>query len=132
MFNRPLVRAGGQIREGRVGDGTMSHLRVTTNSGAGAQNITIPQILGGVALFTGAAGAVAYTFPTAAAILAACPDMDIGDTISFFLCNTAAQTATFNGAAAGVTFAGFTTVNAATRQCIIEKTSGTTVTVTTI
>jgi hypothetical protein len=131
MFVRPLVRAAGQVREARTGDGQINANRIITNASAGAQNITIAQILAGVALFTGAGGAVAYTVPTAADIIAAMPDMDIGDTYEFALCNTAAQTATIT-AATGVTLAGFTTVNAATRRCIIEKTSSTTVTITSI
>jgi hypothetical protein len=56
--------------------------------------------------------------------------MDIGDSLTFTVTNTAAQVATLNTAAAGVTYAGFTTANAATRTGIITKTSGTTVTCT--
>jgi len=130
-FVRPKVMQGNQEREARTGDGLLAHLRITTNSSAGAQTIPVAAMLGGVALFTGAAGAVNYTTDTAANILAAMPAMDIGDTYSFLLTNTAAQVATIV-AGTGVTLAGFTTLNAATRRCIIEKTSATTVTITSV
>ena len=130
-FKRACVYDGRLEREARTGDGWLANVRVTTNASAGNQSITIPQILGGVALFTGAAGAVNLTTPTAADIIAAMPDMDIGDTYVFKLTETAAQTATIV-AGTGVTLAGFTTLNAATRTCIIEKTAATTVTITTI
>jgi hypothetical protein len=121
----------GEYRPSQVGDGLMMHPKITTNAAAGNQAITTAAILGGVALFTGAAGAVDYTVPTAAAILAVMPEMDIGDTYAFALTNTAAQAATIV-TNTGVTLAGFTTLNAATRTCIIERTAAATVTITTI
>lgn len=130
-FKRACLYDNRIEREARVGDGMMEFLRPVTVATAGALTITVPAVLGGAAIFTGAAGAVAYTTPTAADLLAAMPDMDIGDTYSFTLTNTAAQTATIT-AGVGVTLAGFTTVNAATRKCIMEKTSATTVTITSI
>lgn len=130
-FVRPQVRDAGEYRESRVGDGLLMHPKIVTNAAAGNQSITVAQVLGGVALFTGAGGAVAYTVPTAALLLAAMPDMDIGDTYAFKLTNTAAQTATIT-TADGVTLAGFTTVNAATRTCIITRTGAATVSITSI
>ena len=127
MFNRPCVYDGGLERESRVGDGYLDKPLVTTNSSAGNQTITVAMIMGGAAVFTGAAGAVQYTVDTAANILAAMPSMDIGDTYCFTVTNTAAQTATLNTAVTGVTYAGFTTANAQTRTGIIEKTSSTTI-----
>ena len=130
MFCRAQVQEKGMERAARVGDGWLANPRVVTNAAAGNQDITINAILGGVALFTGAAGAVTYQMPTAAAIIAAMPDMDIGDSYVFEVTNTAAQTATLNNAAVGVTFAGFSTVNAGTRTGIITRTGAATVSVT--
>jgi hypothetical protein len=130
-MKRVMVQDAGIVRPARAGDGALEHNEIITNASAGNQTITIPQVLAGVALFTGAAGAVAYTTPTAADIIAALPELDIGDTYTFRLCNTAAQTATIT-AGTGVTLAGFTTVNAATRTCIVRKTAATTVTITSI
>lgn len=132
MFCRARVVEKGMERAARVGDGWLANPRVVANAAAGNQDITINAILGGVALFTGAAAATAVTYqmPTAAAIIAAMPDMDIGDSYVFQIVNTTAQTATLNNAVAGVTFAGFTTVNAGTRTGIITRTGAVTVTVT--
>ncbi len=130
MFVRACVYQDSMERQARAGEGFLANPIITTNASAGNQNITVAAIMGGVALFTGAAGAVTYQMPTAADLLAAMPDMDIGDSYVFKVTNTAAQTATLNNAATGVTFAGFASANAATRIGIITKTAATTVTVT--
>lgn len=127
MFVRACVYADSMERQARAGEGWLANPIITTNASAGNQTISAAAVMGGVVVFTGAAGAVNYTIDTAANLLAAMPDMDIGDTYVFKICNTAAQTATLNTAVTGVTFAGFTTVNAATRIGIIEKTSSTTI-----
>lgn len=130
-LKRVIVRDDGVETPGRAGVGMCEHNLVSTNASAGAQTITAAMMMGGVALFTGAAGAVNYTTDTAVNILAALDDLDIGDTYTFRLCNTAAQTATIV-AGTGVTLAGFTTLNAATRTCIIEKLTSTAVKITSI
>ncbi len=130
MFVRNCVKQDGMERQARAGDGWMANPLITTNASAGNQSITLAMIAGGAGVFTGAAGAVQYTIPVAADIIAAFPDMDIGDSLTFTVTNTAAQAATLNTAATGVTYAGFTTANAQTRTGIITKTSSTTVTCT--
>ena len=127
---RAIVREKGLERIMRQGDGFAANPAIVTNAAAGNQDITLPMIAGGIGLFTGAAGAVDYSIPVAADIIAAFPEMDIGDSLVFKICNTAAQIATLNTARTGVTYAGFTTVNAATRTGVITKTSSTTVTCT--
>lgn len=129
-FTRACVYDQGLERLGRAGDYQLLNPVVTVNAAAGNQSITIPMIAGGVGVFTGAAGAVAYTIPVAADIIAAYPQMDIGDSFMFSITNTAAQVATLNTAAAGVTYAGFATVTAHTRTGTITKTSATAVTCT--
>lgn len=130
-FKRACVYDGGIEQEMRNGMGYLANARISTNASDGNQTITAAMMMGGVAMFTGAAGAVNYTTDTAANILAALGNMDIGDCFHFRLVNTAAQTATIV-AGIGVTLAGFTTVNAGSRECIVEKTSATTVTITSI
>lgn len=125
MFVRPLVAEKGTSRSARVGDGWGAMPKRVVNSGAGAQTISLEQILGGLAVFTGAAGAVTYTTDTAANILAAMPDMDVGDTFAFCLSNTAAQAATIAGGT-GVTASGNLVVNATSKFFVLEKTSATT------
>lgn len=125
MFHRACIHKGGIESEMRVGDGFAANPRYVLNSAAGAQTISLNQILGGIAAFSGAAGAVTYTTDTAANILAAMPDMDIGDTYVFMLSNTAAQTATIAGGT-DVTASGNLTVNATSKMFVLEKTAATT------
>ena len=131
MFTRACLYENGLERKARAGDGWLANPIITTNAASGNQNITIPMIAGGAGVFTGAAGGVTLTVPTAADIIAAFPHMDIGDSLVFTITNTAAQVATLT-TATGVTLAGFSTANAQTRTCILVKTSSTTVTITAI
>lgn len=126
MFVRPEVYEKGMMRQARIGDGFMANPRVVTVATAGNLTITTDQILGGVARFTGAAGAVTYTTPTAALLLAAMPDMDIGDTYVFMISNTAAQAATIAGGTDVTAVAGNLVVNATSKMFVLEKTSDTT------
>ena len=125
MFHRACIHKGGIESEMRVGDGFAANPRYVLNSAAGNQTISLNQILGGIAAFSGAAGAVTYTTDTAAHILAAMPDMDIGDTYVFMLSNTAAQVATIAGGT-DVTASGNLTVNATSKMFVLEKTAATT------
>jgi hypothetical protein len=129
-FTRACLYDQGLERLARAGDYQLLNPIITTNATAGNQSITLAMIAGGVGVFTGAAAGVQYTIPVAADIIAAYPQMDIGDSVMFTIVNTAAQIATLNTAAAGVTYAGFTTANAQTRQGIITKTSATAITCT--
>jgi len=124
-FVRACVYDKNQEREARTGDGMLMNLRPVVNAAAGAQTISLSQILGGAAVFTGAAGAVTYTTETAVAILAAMPNMDIGDTYSFLVSNTAAQAATVAGGT-DVTATGNLVVNGTSKTFVLEKTSATT------
>lgn len=131
-FSKALLRDGALWREAVAGDGAIgTFLEPVTVATAGNLTIGRTAMLGGCAIFTGAAGAVNYTTPTAAQILADNPKMMDGDSFCFYLVNTAAQTATIV-AGTGVTLAGFTTLNAATRLCIVKRTSSTAVTITSI
>lgn len=125
-FVRNIVRQTGGHREARSGDGLCAHLKPVVVATAGALTIGVDAILQGAPTFTGAAGAVAYTFPIATLLLAALPDMDIGDTYTFIVSNAAAQVATLT-TAAGITLTGNVTVNADSRICVLEKLSSTTV-----
>lgn len=121
-FNRPIVRKGGIEVEARVGEGFMANPQITTDATAGNRTIALSAILGGICQFTGAAGAVTYTTPTAAALAAAMPDMDVGDSYMFKISNTAAQTATIAGGT-NVTASGNLTVNAGARDFILVCTA---------
>ena len=93
-----------------------------------ALTLTIAQMAGGLVIFTGFTAGRAVTTPTAAQILAAAPDMDIGDSFSFFASVTPAFAATWT-AGVGVTLAGRATLPASTvlQVITVTKLSATTV-----
>jgi len=122
---RAMVRDGGVYREARVGDGTLNQLKITTDATAGNRTLTVTAVLGGIAQFTGAAGAVAYTLPLATDLIAALPNLDIGGTYSFWIQNTAAQAATVT-TNTGITLTGNVVINAAAKLVVLTKTAATT------
>lgn len=126
MFNRPCVYDKGMERKARIGDGFLAMPMITTNATAGSLTITAAAIMGGVARFTGAANAVTYTTDTAANLVAAMPDMDIGDTYVFSIVNTAAQTATIAGGTGVTAVAGNLTLNASSGLFALVKTGAAT------
>ena len=126
MFVRPCVYDKGMKRKARVGEGFMAMPLITTNAAAGAQTITAAAVLGGVARFTGAAGAVTYTMDTGANLAAALPDMDIGDSYVFTVVNTAAQPATIAGSTGVTAIAGNLVVNATSKMFALVKTAAAT------
>ena len=124
MFLRACVKPTAALeREAQVGDGWLAMPKITTDATAGNRTLTVEGMLGGVIVNTGAAGAVAYTYPTGALIAAAFPEMDIGDTYVFKVVNTAAQVATYTTAASGTTLAGLVTANANSRTVVMQKTA---------
>lgn len=126
MFVRPTVFQSGFQRPSRIGDGMMAAPLITSVATAGDLTLTVPAVLGGIAQFTGAAGAVAYTLPLAADLIAAMPDMDIGDSYLFAISNTAAQTATVT-TNTGITLSGnAATINASMKWILLVKTAATT------
>ena len=126
MFIRPCVYDKGMERKARAGEGFMANPVITTNASAGNQTVTAAAIMGGVARFTGAAGAVTYTMDTGANLAAAMPDMDIGDSYVFSIVNTAAQAATIAGSTGVTAIAGILTLNAASGLFALVKTAAAT------
>lgn len=124
-FNRVTLMDGGLERVSRPGDGTHMDLVAAVNATAGALTITTAQVLAGLAAFSGAAGAVAYTLPLAADLIAAMPFMDIGDTFTFIVANSAAQAATIT-TNTGWTVTGVVVANAGFRIVVVTKLTATT------
>ena len=125
----PLARVGAMWDEYKPGD-VMARPGAPSAAVATAGNltVTVEAMLSGVCTFTGAGGAVAYTYPTGALISAAFPDMRIGDTVVFTVINTAAQAATMTTAASGTTVTGNAVINATARQVFMTKTAANTFT----
>jgi hypothetical protein len=85
--------------------------------------VTVEKIHGGVIQYTGFTAGRTLTIDTAVAIIAAFPEMDIGDSIMFCVSITTALAGTWV-AAAGVTLAGRATVLANTFQLVILTRTG--------
>lgn len=130
LFKRPEITCYGQELTGRGGQGMgeISNIRVQSIATDANITLTVSDLAGGAVLFTGFTAGRNITTPTAAAILAAAPDMDIGDSFAFTLSVTPAFAGTYV-ANTGVALAGRTTLQASSSAyVIVTKTSATTVT----
>ncbi len=103
-FNRALVQTNeGDRRGARAGDGWLSNVALTQLTADANATLTPTQMLGGVITSNGKTANRTLTTDTAANIVAAVPNMDIGDCLMF-------QVASFDGFSA--TLAGGTGVTA--------------------
>jgi len=126
MFVRPLVYGvGGMPRPARPGDG-ISNPQLVALTADSNQVMGIPAIAAGIYKRT-ITSARTDTTATAAAILAAMPNMDVGDSF-LVLVNSIGNTLTLAGGT-DVTASGTLTVATATsRWFLFTKTSATTMT----
>ena len=111
----------------RAGDGLLANVAVAAVATDANAVLTVAQISGGFVQFTGFTAGRTLTTPTAALIIAAFPDMDIGDTYCFILSCTEAFAGTYF-AGVGVTLAGRATTPASSWSfVVVTKLSATTV-----
>ena len=128
MFNQSLIYKSGQQQKALQGDNPMCGLVPYTNAATGASTITAPMLAGGVYIVA-IGSAVTHTTDTAVNLLAANPDMSIGDTAAVIFSNPTAYVLTVAGGTA-VTASGTLTVAAgASRTFLLTKTSATTMTI---
>jgi hypothetical protein len=128
MFTRPQVEKSGMIRKMRAGDGFLANLVPGAMSADAASTITVAMMQGGFIRRTGNTSAHTDTTDTAANILAANPNMDIGDTFVVLVNNVVAYAITVAGGT-GVTMGTKTVIPASTFGFLIfTKTSSTTMT----
>jgi len=130
MFVRPMVFDASMIaRPARPGDGVNNPLIVTQATDSN-QTLTVAAMAGGVYQRAGMTAGRSDTTDTAANIIAAFPNMDIGDSMVLVISVSVAFTLTLL-AGAGVTLAGATTVIAnSMRLFLVTKTGAATVTIT--
>lgn len=122
IFNRAnLVSQGSLMQRARSGDGWLANVLVATLADA-AGTVTVAQMAGGALQGDFTAGR-ALTTPTAALILAAAPDMDIGDAFVIMVSMVAANAATWTGGV-GVTLLGRATSLASTSGFIVVTRTG--------
>lgn len=118
---------GGLPAPARQGDGFVEFLDTTVVATDSNITLTVADMSPGVIQYTGFTAGRNLTTPTAALILAAAPDMDIGDTFTFLVSITVAFAGTWV-AGTGVTLAGRATTPASSSTLIVvKKLSSTTV-----
>lgn len=130
LFKRPVITCNGQELNARggAGMGEISNISVRTISADANTTLTVADMSGGAVLFTGFTAGRTITTPTAAQIIAAAPDMDIGDSFALTLSVSVAFAGTY-AAGTGVTLAGRATLPASSSTyVVVTKTSSTTVT----
>lgn len=130
LFKRMLLENnlnGGLRQKSRQGDGCFDQINWTAIATDANLTLTVDQISGGGVQFTSFSAGRTVTTPTAALILAAAPDMDVGDSFSFYVSAVAAFAATW-AAGTGVTLAGRATTPASSWSIVtVKKLSSTTV-----
>lgn len=134
LFKRARITAAnaGVVFQSPAQSGFVDNAGVTAIATDANLTLTTAQMAAGIITFTGFTAGRNVTTPTAAAILAEAPDMDIGDSFHIKVATLVAFAATWV-AGAGVTLAGRATTPAnATTDVFVTKTSATTVTWTVI
>lgn len=129
-FVRPIVRRAGSLNSpARPGDGWMAMPRRTNTATDSNNTISAAAILGGIYSRSGTNTSRTDTTDTAANILAAMPDMNIGDTYMFMVANLTGTNPITIAGGDGVTASGNLSVVAlTTKWFLLEKTSATAMT----
>lgn len=111
----------------RAGLGMVGNISVREKTTDADHTITVDEMSGGCIYYSALSFGRAVTTPTAALILAACPDMDIGDSFCFWVSIQDAFAITW-AAGANVTLAGrATTAASGSSLIVVTKLSATTV-----
>lgn len=128
MFVRPQVYENGLPRKARAGDGLLTAAKVTTQTTDSNQVISLSAILGGVYVRSGTNTSRTDTTDTAANLIAAMPNMDVGDTYMFIVGNTTASTLVVAGGASVTASGNLSVLTLTSKMFILTKTSATTMT----
>ena len=129
LFKRINYVAMGQEVPGRssVGTGMFGNVVINSKTTDANHTLTVAEMAGGVVYYSALSAGRQVTTPTAALILAAATDMDIGDTFMFIVSIQDAFAITWV-AGTNVTLDGRATTPASSNSIIVvEKTSATTV-----
>lgn len=128
LFKRVMATdQAGLPQVGRQGQGLLGNISITSKTTDADHTITVAEMSGGMIYYSALSAGRAVTTPTAALILAACPDMDIGDSFSFIVSIQDAFAITW-AAGVGVTLVGRATTPASSWSLItVTKLSSTTV-----
>ena len=128
MFVRVIGEVDGLQQKGRPGFGWMTHLVNNSDATDAAATISAAELAGGLYTRSGITAGRIDTSDTAVNILAANPNMDIGDSFVVAVSNQSAQSLTLAGGT-GVTASGNLVVLTLTCKFVVfTKTSATTMT----
>ena len=123
---RMVQDVGGLMRAGRAGDRDLEMVVPTIITADAADTLSVTKLAAGLLAYTGLTAGRNLTVDTAANILAAFPNMDIGDSVSVTVGISTAFALTLV-TAAGITLKGKATVAASSRATLyFIKTSATT------
>jgi hypothetical protein len=129
LFKRVEMTSAGQgvpVRSG-IGTGFFANVKPVVITTDANMTLTVDQLAGGAVQLTGLTAGRNITTPTAALILAAASDMDIGDSFTVAVSITTAYAGTWV-AGTGVTLAGRATTPASSWSLVVvTKLSATTV-----
>lgn len=128
LFKRVLATdQAGLPQPSRSGLGMVANFAIVEKLTNVDHTLTVAEMSGGLVYYSALSAGRAVTTPTAALILAACPDMDIGDSFSFIVSIQDAFAITWV-AGANVTLTGKATTPASSQSIIVvTKLSATTV-----
>jgi len=125
-FVRSCVREGGMERDAITGDGWLANPNLVISATDADAVLSAATIAGGIAQFTTLSADRTITSDTAAAILAALPQMEDGDTYPFMVSNIDATNKVTLAGGVGVTASGNLDVLTLTsRFFLIRRTSST-------
>lgn len=84
LFKRALVTANSSLPQpSRRGTGPLTNYSITKKTTDANHTLTVAEMAGGIVYYSALSAGRTVTTPTAALILAQCPDMDIGDSFTF-------------------------------------------------
>ena len=128
LFKRVNLMAANQLPTPmRMGDGFVGNPAIVEKTTDANHTLTVAEMSGGLVYYSALSAGRQVTTPTAALILAAAPDMDIGDSFCFMVSIQDAFAITWV-AGTGVTLRGRATTPASSYSTIVVvKTSATTV-----
>ena len=129
LFNRVQATSlSGLPQIGRAGQGMLGNIAIAEVLTDANMTMTVAQMAGGAVYYSALSAGRQVTTPTAALILAAAPDMDIGDSFMFWVSIQDAFAITWV-AGTTVTLAGrATTAASGSSLIVVTKTSATAVT----
>jgi len=118
-YNRALLQSPGMPTPAGVGSGFVSNIFPTAIAADANQTITVGQLQAGAVQFTGFTAGRTLTTPTGAALTAAFPEMNIGDTLAMIVSIVPAFAGTWVAGDATVVLAGRSTTPASSYSIVL-------------